>query len=192
MRGFFVVYSCSLEMWPTRPYCDVGFRHTKPFATQSAFMLRTPQRFRFMTNTKADLLNAHAAMASVLDAKFASLPEWRAFRSIDKALIDFISDAPSGSPVSPLAAYRVPLSKPSKPSYVDLGLAALEEAGKPQNTAAMVQYIASKRGVDNLEKARINIASAFSHDDRLKSISWLGGPAWWFADRPIPKKESAG
>jgi hypothetical protein len=44
-------------------------------------------------STKADLLSAHKAMTAVLDAKFAKVQEWQAFRSIDKALINLIEEA---------------------------------------------------------------------------------------------------
>lgn len=146
------------------------------------------------TDTKADLIQAHADMVAVLDAKMANLPEWKAFRSIDRALIGLIN-APAKNEESKSAAartFRKLKLKSPKSSYVDMGLAALDITGKPLPTTELVKFIAERRDLDDLEKARINIVSAFSHDERMRSISWIGGPAWWHADRPIPKKESAG
>jgi hypothetical protein len=41
------------------------------------------------------MMQAHEAMARVLDAKLANMPEWQAFRAIDRALLalDSMSDA---------------------------------------------------------------------------------------------------
>jgi hypothetical protein len=43
-------------------------------------------------SVKANLLLAHKAMLAVLDAKFAKVQEWQAFRNIDKALIGLIEE----------------------------------------------------------------------------------------------------
>ena len=36
---------------------------------------------------KDEMMHAHEAMAAVLDAKLGALPEWKAFRAIDRALL---------------------------------------------------------------------------------------------------------
>jgi hypothetical protein len=39
-------------------------------------------------------------------------------------------------------------------------------------------------------KAKIVVQSSLSKDKRFKSVPWEGKRAWWYADRPIPKRES--
>ena len=38
-------------------------------------------------STKSDLLEAHEAMASLLDAKIGHMAEWKAFRAVNRALL---------------------------------------------------------------------------------------------------------
>lgn len=141
-------------------------------------------------STKDNLLQAHQTMIAVLDHKFQNVPEWKAFRAIDKALFDFI-EAPSaaasnggGSPRSARTA--------SPLSYVELGIEALNEAGEPVTTAKMIEFISARREISaDRDRARVTIGSSFSKSDRLKNVSWRGDRAWWHANRAVPK-ESAG
>jgi len=140
-------------------------------------------------SAKSEMMKAHEAMATVLDAKFANVPEWQAFRSIDRALLALETEqAPAQS------AQNKPLLRIlSTPSYTSLTAKALDDTGLPITTPKLVQFIGQHRKLgDDPEKAKINITSSLSKDDRFKSIPWEGGRAWWYADRPVPKKETAG
>jgi hypothetical protein len=165
---------------------------------------------RLMSDTKTNLLAAHKAMAAVLDTKFAKVPEWHAFRAIDKALLALVEEAkavlaptpaapstPSPSPaVPPKTVHTNGATAHSKnrphelPSYVELGVMALEKAGKPLPTAQMIEFIAQHRKLPETDKRRmvVNISSSFSHNERITNIPWSGGRAWWLADRPVPKE----
>jgi hypothetical protein len=148
-----------------------------------------------MSTTKDNLLKAHRSMSAVLDAKFKDVAEWQAFRDIDKALLDFITETPTPAMPAPTKrVIEVPHHgrPPSETSYVVLGLAALEEFGEPIPTPQMVEFIASRREIpEDPDRAKMNISTSLSKDDRFQSVPWRGGRAWWFAKRPIPK-ESAG
>jgi hypothetical protein len=139
-------------------------------------------------STKTNLLQAHQTMVDVLDLKFKNVPEWIAFRAIDKALLELIVE-PGSSPKD--VSDRQP-RKASSLSYVDLAIGALEEASQPLSTPKIVEHIASIRQLpsDPL-KTRISISTSLSKDERLRSIPWQGSRAWWFTDRE-PPKESAG
>ena len=66
------------------------------------------------------------------------------------------------------------------------------EAGKPVRTNKLMEFIAQHRPLsgDDPAKAKIVIQSSLNKDKRFKSVPWEGKRAWWYADRPIPKKES--
>jgi hypothetical protein len=57
----------------------------------------------------------------------------------------------------------------------------------------MLDYIAERRPLsgDNIAKAKIVVQSSLSKDKRFKSVPWEGKRAWWYADKPLPKRESA-
>lgn len=144
-------------------------------------------------STKDNLLEAHERMAAVLDAKFSNLPEWQAFRAIDRALIELVSAEQSAHHSSRI---KVRAAKPirrtrqasTKLTYTELAARALEHAGAPIVTNMLVEFIGEFRPLHkNLKKARINVSSALSHDDRFESVPWQGGRAWWWSDRPIPE-----
>ena len=60
-----------------------------------------------MANKPTDLIEAHEAMASVLDAKFPHLKEWTAFRAINRALLAWLDgNAPAAAAPSPAPAAR--------------------------------------------------------------------------------------
>lgn len=135
-------------------------------------------------SAKTEMTKAHEAMAAVLDAKLADVPEWQAFRAIDRALLALETERPDARPLKINPAPRSARIL----SYTALTAKALEETGKPITTPLLVQFIGQRRPLDgNPEKAKVNITSSLSKDDRFKSIPWDGGRAWWYADRPVPK-----
>lgn len=149
-----------------------------------------------------DLLQSRNELIAVLNEKLKNVPEWRAFLAVDRAVEAANEVAKAAAEVAAGAAnQQQPHSQPNgsgaaratrrppdaPPSYVELGLRALNTAGVPLTTPNMISFISQHREVpDDPEKAKINISSAFSHDDRLRSIAWHGGRSWWFADRPPP------
>jgi hypothetical protein len=138
---------------------------------------------------KNELMAAHEAMSSVLDVKFANVPEWKAFRAIDRALLAL--ELEQGS-VAKAPAPRLRLAD-GPPSYNALTEQALQERGKPIPTPDLMAFIGKHRQlVSDAEKAKINVTSGLSKSAKFKSVPWEGGRAWWYADRPVPKKESAG
>jgi hypothetical protein len=140
---------------------------------------------------KNDLALARDEMLAVLDEKFANMPEWRAFRAMDKAL----TAMDEGSALKrKTSSPRVIRRRPSEgPTYVDLALEAVAAKGVPVPTTDLIRFIAPKRNLDaESEKTRINIQSGLSRDKRIKSVPWAGGRAWWFADRKVPNTNSAG
>ncbi len=149
-------------------------------------------------NQMAGLLRARSKMIAALDRKFKNLPEWQAFRAID----DLVVVNMNGSAGLGADAHVIPESneshrrrpgrkKRSTGTLGDLGVAAITEVGRPITTDAMVTYVGERRVLNkDPKRARINVQSAMSHEDRLKSIKWRGGSAWWFADREPPKEEN--
>jgi hypothetical protein len=140
--------------------------------------------------TKSELMQAHEAMASVLDAKLANMPEWKAFRAIGRAL-----QAEGGKARAPEAIptrARSILKVRDVPSYTMLTERALQERGRPIVTPDLMDFIGRHRNLSNdSEKAKVNVTSSLSKSDRFRSVPWEGGKAWWYADKPIPKKETA-
>jgi hypothetical protein len=151
---------------------------------------------------KESLIQARDDMLAVLDEKLKDLPEWRAFRIMDKAILAMNSD-PSPPPdgqvprrplservaatatngadeMSPLARYR------ARQSYVDLALEFIQKLNHPASTTELVSHIAGVRGRDPGE-IRVNIQSSLSKDERIKSVTWSRGRGWWFPNREVPK-----
>ena len=56
-----------------------------------------------------------------------------------------------------------------------------------------MMFIAKYRelGADH-DRAKINITSGLSKSRQFRSVPWEGGRGWWYADKPVPKKETAG
>ncbi len=141
---------------------------------------------------KSELMKAHEAMAAVLDAKFSDVPEWKAFRAIDRALLALETE--HGSDVTPLRVRpRLNERNNQPPSYTALTGAALKETGKPIPTPQLMAFIGARRKLDvDPDKAKISVTSTLSKSPHYKSVPWAGGRAWWYADRPVPKNEQAG
>jgi hypothetical protein len=147
-----------------------------------------------MTTAKSELIQAHEAMAAVLDARLANLPEWKAFRAIDRALFAEIDRGGKASP--PTSRRERPQfngHSDQPPSYSSLTATALLERGKPIPTPKLMEFIGARRKLDaDADRAKVTVTSTLSKNDKFKSVAWEGGRAWWFADRPVPKNESAG
>jgi hypothetical protein len=141
---------------------------------------------------KSEMMQAHEAMATVLDAKFANVPEWKAFRAIDRALLALETERPNGATAE--RPERITRTRPGfAPSYVSLSLQAMEEGKQPIPTRRLMEFIGKRRHLDgDPDRARVSVTSSLSKDRRIKSVPWEGGKAWWFADRAVPKKEMAG
>jgi hypothetical protein len=138
-------------------------------------------------SAKTSILQAREAMAAVLDAKLANLPEWKAFRDIDRALLELDAE----QPVSPAPRERSRITPAGEaPSYVKLALQAFDEVGTPVPTPKLMQFVGSRRELPaDPERAKVNVTSSLSKEKRIKSVPWEGGRAWWYADRPVPKKD---
>jgi hypothetical protein len=143
--------------------------------------------------TKAELieanLEAHQAMAALLDGKFSHVNEWKAFRAIDRVLIAEVRQtvAEGPEPRSPKQTEAQPLS------YIGLTEKALQEGRQPMSTAPLVAFIGRHRDLGpDLERAKVNISTSLSKSRKIINIPWEGGRAWWYADQPIPKKDTTG
>lgn len=143
---------------------------------------------------KSELIQAREAMAAALDAKWSNVPEWKAFRAIDRALLALETEQADAEPT---ARARVRLRLRSlrsgqQPSYNALADSALTQTGKPITTAQLMEFIAARRRVDpDPNKAKINVTSSLSKSPQFRNVPWEGGTAWWYSDRPLPKKETA-
>ncbi|HTE76908.1 MAG TPA: hypothetical protein VK653_09220 [Xanthobacteraceae bacterium] len=138
-------------------------------------------------NAKTEMMRAHEAMAVVLDAKFSNVPEWQAFRAIDRALLALESEQPIDPP--PRERSRITRAVSGEvPSYVSLALKSFEETGAPIPTPKLMEFVAGRRQLPpDPNRAKVNVTSSLSKEKRIKSVPWLGGRAWWYADRPVPK-----
>jgi hypothetical protein len=138
---------------------------------------------------KSEMMQAHEAMASVLDTKFSNVPEWKAFRAIDRALLALETERVNTGPNPSEPRSR----KNQQPSYNELTGRALYETGKPIPTPQLMVFIGAHRKLDpDPKKAKINVTSSLSKSSEYESVDWEGGTAWWYANRPLPKKETAG
>jgi hypothetical protein len=144
-------------------------------------------------SAKSELLQARDELMAVLDEKLKGMPEWRAFKAIEKSLI-VIDGEDLAKRVFPSPLEGTPRrGRSATPSYVKLALEAISAAGKPVPTPEIVAFITERRGLDSTsESIRVSIQSALSKDDRIRSVPWRGGRAWWFEDLEIPRDEAAG
>jgi hypothetical protein len=142
---------------------------------------------------KSEMMQAHEAIAAVLDAKIGNMPEWKAFRAVDRALLALEAGQPSGLRVLPLPVRKKRITGTVIP-YMTLTDQALTETGRPVTTNKLMEYIGQRRPLSSNDpaKAKIVVQSSLSKDKRFRSVPWDGTRAWWYADKPIPKKETAG
>jgi hypothetical protein len=145
-----------------------------------------------MSSKTNDLISAHEALAAVLDSKFPHLNEWTAFRAINRMLIASLEKAPLASVPTPRGKRERIRPDDAPTPYMTLAAGALAERKKPITTVALMDYIAARRTISgDGKKARIVVQSSLSKDERFRSVPWEGGRAWWWADQPIPKRETA-
>ena len=153
----------------------------------SEFELRQTYRL-LIWSCRACELQAHEAMAKVLDAKFPHMQEWKAFRAIDRALLPDLERSSAPNVIQEHGRRRRRERINGVPSYMKLADQALAETGKPITTANLVENIARHRPLSgDPAKAKIVIQSSLSKDKRLKSVPWGDKRAWWYADRAVPK-----
>jgi hypothetical protein len=146
---------------------------------------------------KTDLLQAREEMLSILDEKLFKMPEWKAFRAMDRALAALPDDArpqPMSNGAAPTPSTRErERRRRGDNTYAGLALEAIRIAGIPLPIDDIVSFIGARRKLgDDIAKVRIAIGSGLSRDKRLQFITWFGGKGWWPHDRDMPQKESAG
>lgn len=144
-----------------------------------------------MTNATdiTELFRAREDMLAVLDEKLAKMPEWRAFRAMDKALGVLTGTLKtSGDPAANRQPTRPRGRTPGVPTYADLALEAMGASGAPVPTNDVVKFIAGKRNLEAGDnRIRTNIQTGLSRDKRIASVPWLGGRAWWHAGQAVPE-----
>lgn len=143
-------------------------------------------------DTRQELLEARETIAEGLDDKFKNVPEWRAIRAIDRALAAL--DRPSAVPAHAGSLVRFPDggTKRLYPTYTVLARRFIEHKNAPVTTPELVEYIKQSRPLhSDLEKAKINITSSLSKDEKFESIPWEGGRAWWLKGRDLPSRAAS-
>ena len=155
------------------------------------------------SRTKTVILRTRRLLASALGEKMKKAglaSEWEALKSLDELLLQELENPVADSPVERLAlkqpgtfyAGSFAMGTPVRPkTYVELAAELIEKEKQPVRSASLVEYITKKRDIRNLSKAKINIISAMSHDQRFKSYDWKNGKAWWWAEKPLPQTEAA-
>ena len=144
-------------------------------------------------NAEGEMMEAHEAIAAALDAKIGNMPEWKAFRAVDRALLALKATHPPAAKTAPQVVRKRRINGATIP-YMTLADQALTETGKPITTNKLMEYIGQRRTLssDDPAKAKIVVQSSLSKDKRFRSVPWDGSRAWWYVDKPIPKKETAG
>lgn len=139
---------------------------------------------------KAEMLQAHEAIAAALDAKLGNMPEWKAFRHLDRALLALETEGtPPAERVRPIVRRRLHLNGAAPPSYMALADQALTETAHPITTLEMIEYIGKHRALDDFDKARAVIQSSLSKNERFESVPWRGRRGWWFRGRAVPAEK---
>jgi hypothetical protein len=135
-------------------------------------------------NNRLDLIQARHEMMGVLDEKFKNVPEWRAFRAIDRVLMAMNGSSAEGESTDIIHPPRVRLT--GFASYVDLGVDLIRRTGKPVPTTEIVSFVAQQKNRAP-EDIKTNVQSALSRDNRIESIRWSGGRGWWLKGQEVPK-----
>jgi hypothetical protein len=143
-----------------------------------------------------DVLRGYNAMVTVLDQKLNHMPEWQAFLLMHRMLMETLPVPWNKSPANgageslrnetSIRRRRLRVRPITRRSYGDLGVQAVQQAGKPVPTTEIVSFIASQRNAD-VATIKPNVQAALSRDPRLQSVAWAGIRGWWFADREVPK-----
>jgi hypothetical protein len=153
------------------------------------------------TTPSLELQRSRDELIALLEKKIGHMPEWKAFRAVERAIAAFKTPAPPVPPVSPTPSTNGAKSRTSRrpanspTPYGILGLKALEITGLPVTTTEMIAFIGKHRELPaDPNKTKANIVSALSHDDRFQSVAWRAGRAWWRANqappRPVSKEEA--
>lgn len=130
-------------------------------------------------DAKEQLIQARNALQKAVDTALEALPEYRALEAVERAIEELAKAEKHGNEIIAEAAQQ---------SYTSLAIAALREAGAPLSTPQIIEYIGRYRPISHdPERAKINISSALSKDNRLQSISWVTGRAWWIVGERVPK-----
>lgn len=138
---------------------------------------------------KSEMMRAHEAIAAALDAKIGNMPEWLAFRAVDRALLALETETEQlpAAAITPPAARKTRING-GQPSYMSLADQAMTETGRPITTIKLMEFIGKRRAFSgDPAKAKIVVQSSLSKDTRFKSVPWEGKRAWWYADRAVPK-----
>jgi hypothetical protein len=134
-------------------------------------------------STKTELMQAQEVMVALLDTKLGNMPEWKAFRAIQRA-ISAEEEAPNPPPKT---RTRTPQPGQALP-YTVLTGSAIKERGRPIPTPTLIEFIGQHRDLGpDLERAKVNITSTLSKSPLFKSVPWEGGKGWWYANQPVPK-----
>lgn len=138
--------------------------------------------------SKATLLQARAKMMAALDTTFkgdldrevcrAAL--WEGFRAIEEFLAGVDAPAMTNGGADESAPTRM-----RRGSYADLGMEAIQQAGKPLSTKEIVALVATRRN-RTPDDIKPNVQAALSRDNRLNSVTWSGGRGWWLKGREVP------
>ena len=136
-----------------------------------------------------ELSKARQEMLEILDERLAKMPEWRAFRAMDKALSVLTGTTTSAiDPAPNCQPARRRGRTPGVPTYADLALEAINGVAAPMPTNDIVKFVAAKRNLDlGDDRIRVNIQTGLSRDKRIDSVPWLGGRAWWHAGQAVPE-----
>lgn len=137
-------------------------------------------------DTISELSRAREGLAKLLDPRLRDVPEWRAIRAIDRALIELAVHVPTVDTMIATGDLRASRTR-SHPTYIELTNKLLDQKGRPVTTPELLTFVRENRPtVPDDEKAKINITSSLSKDDRFVSIAWGGGRAWWHAHQAVP------
>ena len=143
-------------------------------------------------DTRSELQKARETLAAGLDEKLKNIPEWRAIRAIDRALAALAESAAVPAHAGTIVQFSDGGTKRMYPTYTTLARMLIEKKGSPVTTPELVAYMRENRPIhSDEEKAKINITSSLSKDDRFQSIPWAGGKAWWLVGRDLPTSSPA-
>lgn len=141
-------------------------------------------------SAKSEMQAARAELILALDAKLGDMPEWKAFRAIERGIAALSGPANGQNASSILQKLSMTPVYRNKLSYGDLAFKALSDSPMPLTTIEVIDIIENSKGekFEDAEKAKINIASSLSRDVRIKSVPWRNGKAWWPAEKEIPSE----
>jgi hypothetical protein len=143
-------------------------------------------------NAIDELAAAKEALAIALDAKLANMPEWQAYRRIERAVSALEKEASSVAIVNHVLGFGRSARMPRQASYADLAIEIITKNGAPLPTPDIVAEIGKIRDLgSDPEKARVNVSSSMSKDPRIANVPWRGGKAWWISGREVPRNELA-